>query len=204
MVYYKFCVYYVHSASPALLRSRRTVFSPKQPQWQHQQPPKHVVDSEEKAATNKTLKSLRPRLHLSRHTIIPFDPFQFRCSDQRSAQCHNKTATFAGHVLAEFQRSLSDPKTGVNVDGNFYNVDYAQDVLRPVNGTHPVCLVMAAKVRVLRRKDRPFSEHSVGKAFPKRKLFGRKGDGKAADNTCVIVASAGSLLGSGLGRFIGK
>lgn len=179
-------------------RLRRTVFSPKN------DPPKVVVDSEEKAATNKSSKSSRPRLHLSMHALLPFDPYQYRCNDKRSPDCLNKTHAFSGHVLNEFKRSLrNSPAT--EGDENSYHIDYSELENKNVAMVQPVCLVMAAKVRALRRKDGPLRTHTVGKSFPRRKLFGRhSNDNSLSNNTCVIVSSAGSLIGSGLGRFIGE
>lgn len=183
-------------------RLRRTVFSPKH------DAPKVVIDSEEKAATNKSLAANRPRLHLSRHTLIPFDPYQYRCNDKRAPDCLTKTHAFSAHILNEFQQSLREPLPSTENAANFYNVDYARVMMNsasPPTMVRPVCLVLAANVRTLRRNDGPLRRHAVGSSLPKRKLFRDRGQRKlVANNTCVIVASAGSLIGSGLGRFIGE
>lgn len=173
-----------------LPRLRRNVFSSKQDTTQ-----KHIVESEEKAATNTTKKIQRPRFNLSRNTIIPFDPFKYRCQEKFSVDCQNKTKLFASKVLTEFRKSLTK---AVSEEPNFYNVDYSAVKKSEQN---PICLVMQAKVRTLRKKDSPFNVNHIGQLFPKRKLF--KNVAKEL-KSCAIISSAGSMAKSKLGHFIGN
>lgn len=62
--------------------------------------------------------------------------------------------------------------------------------------------MLDAKVRVLRKKDKPFATNGFSKLFPRVKLFGKKGT--MTYKSCAIISSAGSLTKSGLGHFIGK
>lgn len=175
-------------------RLRRNVFTNRQDPSQ-----KHVVESEEKAATNSSNSDQRPRFNLSRNTIIPFDPFLYRCRDKLSEPCQNRTKLFREKVMSEFNRSLAE---FVNGEPNYYNVDYAAADMYNKKETSPICMLMEAKVKTLRKKDAPFNQNDIGSLFPKRKLF--KHIARDAKTSCAIISSAGSLIKSGLGHFIGK
>lgn len=172
---------------------------------------KHIVESEEKAATNKTRQSVRPRTHLSQHLQLPFDPYAFRCTEATDATCENRTALFAQHIIAELHRSLN--KAAPCEDANVAVTEDADTTTThpttPASLTNPACLVMSAKVRTLRQTDGPFREHRVGTWLPLHRLLHKvlNADGtktrSRGQRTCAIVASAGSLSRSGLGDFIG-
>lgn len=82
-------------------------------------------------------------------------------------------------------------------EDNVYNVDYQSDA----NQTRkpPVCMLIDNKIKLLRKKDSPFTSSKLGQLFPKHKLFK-----KSKEKSCIIVSSAGSLTGSELGTFIGE
>lgn len=194
------------------LRQTRNVFAPKK----YSSMQKHVVDSEEKAATNKTRQSVRPRTHLSQHMQLPFDPYAFRCTAAEDVACENRTALFAQHVLAEFRRSLSkaEPCVGPppeiasdNAETTTSSTTVVPTTQSPSLPSNPACLLMDAKVRTLRQTDGPFRDHPVGAWLPHRRLLhnvlGAVGAKARGRRTCAIVASAGSLNRSGLGAFIG-
>lgn len=145
-------------------------------------------------------KAIRPRLNLSGHTIIPFDPFAFRCTDSAAAACVNRTALYADHILTELRRSLHKHADGLEALPTQFRAQL------PV--ANPACLVMGARVRTLRQTDGPLGGHALGKWLPRRRLLhgvlGAVGAKSRGQRTCVVVASAGSLSRSGLGAFIGE
>lgn len=101
--------------------------------------------------------------------------------------------------MSEFMRSLA---ASANGEPNYYNVDYSVTDKYNKKVTSPICMLMEAKVRTLRKKDAPFNHNDIGSLFPKRKLF--KHIARDAKTSCAIISSAGSLMKSGLGHFIGK
>jgi hypothetical protein len=83
-------------------------------------------------------------------------------------------------------------------DEKNYNVDFAAHKgNNDMQST--IAMMLRSRVKTLRRKDAPFNQHKLGTLFPKRKLYH-----KTRAKSCVIVSSAGSLLGSKLGEFIGS
>lgn len=105
-------------------------------------------------------------------------------------ECKNKTEIFRDKVLSELKRVSSE-----NVEEpNFYNVSYN----KKFENFSSECLVFNAGLRTLRKKDVSFVD--LEKFIPKRKLF-RKID---KIRSCIVISSAGSLIGSQLGKFIGR
>lgn len=105
-------------------------------------------------------------------------------------ECKNKTEIFREKVLNELKRVSSE-----NVEeSNYYNVTY----YKKFENLSSECLVFNAGLRTLRKKDVSFVD--LEKFIPKRKLFRKKDNIKS----CVVISSAGSLIGSQLGKFIGR
>lgn len=180
-------------------RLRRNVFSTKQDPSQ-----KYTIESKEKPATNNTQYPTRPRFNLSRNTIIPFDSIQYQCKEKFAPTCVNKTNQFGSKIIAELRKSETVSGDALD-EPNYYNVDYSPMNRQTGNSSRvlPICLVLAAKVRGLRKKDSPFSTMPLGELFPKKRLFsGWTKDGKT--KSCAIVSSAGSMANSGLGHFVGE
>ncbi|KAG4073487.1 hypothetical protein HA402_000711 [Bradysia odoriphaga] len=169
-------------------RIRRNVFSKHQDTTK-----KHIIKSSDRASFNASDYPLRPRFSLSRNANLPLDPTQWKCSDKFAKDCQNKTKTFRNKILAEFRKSLTE---SVSDEPNFYNVVYSPEKKKQ----RPICQILDAKVRVLRKKDKPFDTNGFSKLFPKIKLFGKKGT--MTYKSCAIISSAGSLTKSGLGHFI--
>lgn len=169
---------------------RRNVFSKHQDTTK-----KHIIQSTEKASFNTSDYPLRPRFSSSRNANLPLDPTHSKCSDKFSKICQNKTKLFRDKILLEFRKSLTE---SISDEPNFYNVVYSTQK----NKQRPICQIIEAKVRVLRKKDKPFDTNGFSKLFPKVKLFGKKG--MMTYKSCAIISSAGSLTKSGLGHFIGK
>lgn len=126
---------------------------------------------------------------------MPLEPTQFKCADKFSKSCQNKTKQFRDKILTEFRKSLNE---AVSDEPNYYNVVYTNDK----NKQRPLCQILDAKVRVLRKKDKPFGANGYSRLFPKVKLFGKQAT--MTYKSCAIISSAGSLAKSGLGHFIGK
>lgn len=171
-------------------RLRRNVFSKHQDTTK-----KHIIQSSERASFNTSDFPLRPRFSSSRNANLPLDPTQSKCSDKFSKICQNKTKIFRDKILTEFRKSLAE---SISDEPNFYNVVYSNEK----NKERPICQILDAKVRVLRKKDKPFDTNGFSKLFPKVKLFGKKET--MSYKSCAIISSAGSLAKSGLGHFIGK
>ncbi|KAJ6643037.1 Protein glass, partial [Pseudolycoriella hygida] len=147
----------------------------------------------ERASFNGSDYPLRPRFSSSRNANLPLDPTHSKCSDKFSKICQNKTKIFRNKILAEFRKSLVE---SVSDEPNFYNVVYSNEKKK----LKPICQMLDAKVKVLRRKEKPFDTNGFSKLFPKVKLFGKKTT--MTYKSCAIVSSAGSLTKSGLGHFI--
>lgn len=127
---------------------------------------------------------------MSRTSSISFQPEQYICIEKYSLECKNKTEIFRDKVLSELKKVSSE-----NVEEpNFYKVSY----IKKFENLSSECLVFNAGLRTLRKKDVSFVD--LEKFIPKRKLFRKK------DNirSCVVISSAGSLIGSQLGKFIGR
>lgn len=171
-------------------RIRRNVFSKHQDTTK-----KHIIQSSEKASFNTSDYPLRPRFSSSRNANLPLDPTQSKCSDKFSKICQNKTKIFRDKIILEFRKSLTE---SISDEPNFYHVMYTSEK----DKRRPICQIFDAKVRVLRKKDKPFDTNGFSQLFPKVKLFGKKGT--ITYKSCAIISSAGSLTKSGLGHFIGK
>lgn len=174
-------------------RNKRNVFSKYQDTTK-----KHVIQSTERASFNASTYPLRPRFSSSKNNNLPLDPTHLKCSDKFSKICQNKTKIYRNKILSEFRKSLTESVTD---EPNFYNVVYSTTATGK-NKHRPICQLIDAKVRVLRKKDKPFDSNGFSKLFPKVKLFGKKGS--MPYKSCAIISSAGSLAKSGLGHFIGK
>lgn len=135
---------------------------------------------------------MRPRFSSSRNSILPIDPQIYRCKEKWSPECLHKTKEFRRRILNEFHKSLVEPVD----EPNFYNVPI--NTLFKKNSRPPVCMVISAKVKTLRRKHVPLEIKDIKENFPVRKLFA-----KQKGKSCAIVSSAGSLSNSKLGHFIG-
>lgn len=161
-----------------------------------------VLQSKEVSTRNSSKLSYRPRFAVPRDTELRFNPNEYMCQDQYTAECRNKTQQFRGVVTREFRRmmDLFEDKYSADARGqmnSYYNVSY--DTHKVTNKS--ICLSQL-KVRTLRRRDladegNP-SERELRKALPKRKLFASDQSFK----TCAVISSAGSMFQSKLGAFV--
>lgn len=111
-----------------------------------------------------------------------------------------KTSVFKDELLIELKKVLMDEsnilKVGVE---NPYNVHYRG--VRGNFGDKPprtlLCQLKEIPLRTLQRSD--VGSHPLRDFLPKRGLFENK-----SFNSCAIIASAGGLKNSNLGKFIGE
>lgn len=140
------------------------------------------------------MKNKIPRIAFSKNSeLTAIASNLFRCPKNKTdVDCANKTSEFKNKVLMELTKSMS--RVG---EDNVYNVEYKSEVKQARKP--PVCMLIDNKIKLLRKKDPPFTNSKLGQLFPKHKLFR-----KSKEKSCIIVSSAGSLTGSELGSFIGE
>lgn len=130
-----------------------------------------------------------------------FDTKKYYClKSDTKIDCDTKIAIFKDGILKELRKVLMDEsnilKVGVE---NPYNVHYRG--IRGSSDDKPPgilrCQLKAIPLKTLQRSD--VGSHVLREFLPKRTLFENKNF-----NSCAIIASAGGLKNSKLGKFIGK
>lgn len=143
------------------------------------------ISSVEKPSNKE--KNKNPRMSFSKTsemTIIASN--LFRCPANKTEQeCGTKTSEFKNKVLRELIKSM-------NGDGSNHKIEFSNDVKELSMSS-----LLRKRAKTIRRKTSPFNTHKLGELLPKEKIFHKK-----RAKTCVIVSSAGSMAGSGLGDFI--
>lgn len=180
----------------AQIRNQRSVF---------------LFKSNKANATNSTIHwphvtdiaSNKPRFFSTFGTNINFDINIYQCSLlDDNATCSEKIQKHKTRILHEFERALSQNPFQKNVYPiNPYKVDYDPTREYYFNETSKelICALRNVKIDTINSEDISSERFTIKKWLPAMKIFE-----KDHFNTCAIIASAGSLLGSGLGRFIGK
>lgn len=140
-----------------------------------------------------------PRFPNVHNPLLEFDTHKYACQDLASAECAARTAQFKQSLLKEFHRVLMGEgrvfKSGLDVH-NTYNVRHTGGVGRERPGKEVLCALGRVPLRTVTSQDEPFK--SQGFRIPGNAL--RRGRRYA---TCAVVTSAGALLRSRLGHFIG-
>lgn len=141
-----------------------------------------------------------PRFPNIHKPLLEFDSDKYFCDDFLSADCEERTAEFKELLLKEFHRVLMGEskvfRSGLDAH-NTYDVKYDSSNRKEASKKEVMCSLKAVKVRTVRASDEPFAR--LGFKIPRLALHqGRH------YNTCAVVTSAGALLGSRLGDFIGK
>lgn len=145
---------------------------------------KTITSVEKASVKNKT-----PRIAFSKTSeMTPIASNLFRCSGKTEQECRNKTSEFKKSIIRELIKSMRLLGDEISV----HKVD-----LSPSLREASISSLLAMKVKTLKKKTLPFSNHRLGELFPKQKLLHKR-----RAKTCVIVSSAGSMSGSGLGEFI--
>lgn len=136
-----------------------------------------------------------PRFAHSKSSHIRFDPKLYYCTDWNKADCKNKTEQFKEKILFEFKKASLD----IPNEANIYHVSYqARPTFLP-----SYCLVLNAEVKTLQGDMPPFNTNLLGSLLPCKKLLYKHTKANQKP-TCIIVSSAGSAKGSGMGDFIGE
>lgn len=165
-----------------------------------------------KSSTNSTISwpkvenpSNKPRFLSTLNTNLNFDASDYQCSSNTSHSCSHKTASHKTKILNEFRRILNQNLLSSSVQSddfsaNPYNVNHEIDLKNYLNQTKSqlICALKEVAIDTIIPKDIPSDKLNIHKWVPKNNIFETK-----TFNTCAIVASAGSLIGSGLGNFIG-
>lgn len=136
------------------------------------------------------VKNKTPRISFSKTSeMTPIASNLFRCLGNKTEnECRNKTSEFKTKVIRELTKSMRMIGDEVTV----HKIEFSSN-LRDM----AMSRLLATRVKTLRKKTSPFNIHRLGDLFPKQKLFH-----KVWAKRCVIVSSAGSMVGSNLGEFI--
>lgn len=150
------------------------------------------------------VKNSKPRFPNLQNKELELDTMKFRCIDDSDSECEEKTANFKIELLYELRRVFTDEsnvfKTGVETQ-NPYNVYYKGKKENFMDKTTKqlLCELKKVHVRSILKNDKPFDNLEIGKYLSRKTLFEKK-----HYNSCAIIASAGSLKDSNLGKLIGK
>ncbi|XP_068629090.1 beta-galactoside alpha-2,6-sialyltransferase 2 [Battus philenor] len=139
-----------------------------------------------------------PRFPNIHKPILEFDSDKYACNDYLTTDCEIRTAEFKTLLLKEFHRVLmSDSKvftSGLNSQ-NTYDVQYERGQWKETTKRDIECALSGISVKTVTANDEPFKR--LNYPIPTEPLLGHR-----TFNTCAVVTSAGSLLGSHLGDFI--
>lgn len=141
-----------------------------------------------------------PRFPNIHKPVLEFDNDKYICDDYTTPECKQQTSEFKELLLKEFHRVLmSDSKvfkSGLDAH-NLYNVKYASGQRKDLSKEDILCALGRVQLQTITSKDEPFGR--LGFHIPKTPL-----QQNHVFNTCAVVTSAGALLGSRLGEYIGK
>lgn len=141
-----------------------------------------------------------PRFPNIHKPLLEFDTEKYTCNDMISLECEAKTKEFRGLVLKEFHRVLMGEskvfRSGLDSQ-NIYDVKYERGNNKEASKQEVMCALKNVKMSTVTAEDEPFAR--LGFQIPKSPL--QEGH---VYKTCAVVTSAGALLGSRLGEFIGK
>lgn len=140
-----------------------------------------------------------PRFPNIHRPLLEYDSDKYVCDDFTTSDCVTKTVEFKDLLLKEFHRVLMGDskvfKSGLT-SHNIYNVKYEGPNRQANSRREIMCALKRAKIRTITPNDEPFRR--LGFPIPNSPLQGHR-----KYNTCAVVSSAGTLLNSRLGNFIG-
>lgn len=139
--------------------------------------------------------STNPRFAHSKSPHIHFDPKLFYCTDWNQPYCKNKTEQFKEKILYEFRKASFDISDAPNI----YHVSYK--ARRTFMSSY--CLISQSNVKTLQKDMPPLKTNLLGTLLPRKKLLYQYITATQKPK-CIIVSSAGSIKGSGMGDFIGE
>lgn len=161
------------------------------------------TDSQNHPSTNVVKKmNGGPRFPNTHNTVLELDTNKYVCLYIGETDCEAKTKDFKELLLKEFHRVLmSDSnvfKSGLESQ-NTYNVKYEYPEIRLGRTRNNImCALKKILMSTITSKDEPFT--SEGFRIPNVSVL----RSNQTFNTCAVVTSAGALLGSHLGKFIGE
>lgn len=130
------------------------------------------------------------------------DTLKYTCLESdSSAECETKTLTYKERLLNELNKVLLEEGNVLRMkNGNRYNVRYVggKGSGLPKSGTGLLCDLKNAQVSTIKRSNPPFDTSVLRDYLPKKELFEKR-----RFSSCAVIASAGSLKNSNLGRIIG-
>lgn len=154
--------------------------------------------------TSVTLvKNSKPRFPNLQDKDFQADTRKYDCTARdNTSECNTKTLEYKDAILKEMRKVFT-------AEGNFfrfglenrYDVRYEGNRGNYINknARQLLCQLKKSKVKTLRRLDLAPGAHILREFLPKRGIFENK-----YYNTCAVVASAGSLRYSKLGKVIGR
>ncbi|CAG9768976.1 unnamed protein product [Ceutorhynchus assimilis] len=145
------------------------------------------------------INNSRPRIPSSNPHQFYLDTKKYQCLSNET-DCSNKTEEFKKKLLVELGNTFSD-ESNILKEGNLnntYNVHYVgpREDFRQKPQEQVSCELMKTKLQTLKKADLNTSE-PLKNSMPKRSFFQNK-----TFNSCAVIASAGALRNSNLGKFI--
>lgn len=141
-----------------------------------------------------------PRFPNIHKPLLEFDSEKYVCDDLMTKECEEKNDEFRELLIKEFHRVLmGDSKvfrSGLDSQ-NIYDVKYESGNKVEASKEELMCALKQVPFKTVTANDEPFRR--LGFKIPEAPLQERR-----IFNTCAVVTSAGALLGSRLGEFIGK
>lgn len=141
-----------------------------------------------------------PRFPNIHQPLLEFDSEKYVCDDFLTAECEEKNIAFRELLIKEFHRVLmGDSKvfrSGLDSQ-NIYDVKYESGNKEDATKEEVMCALKQVNLKTVTANDEPFRR--LGFKIPEAPLQERR-----HFNTCAVVTSAGALLGSRLGDFIGE
>lgn len=139
-----------------------------------------------------------PRFPNIHKPILEFDSEKYTCDDFTTSECERQTVEFKGLLLKEFHRVLMGEakvfRSGLDSQ-NTYDVKY-EGHRKELSKVEVLCALKRVAERTVGHGDQPFAR--FGYRIPREPLLNGR-----SYNTCAVVTSAGALLGSHFGEFIG-
>lgn len=164
---------------------------------------KHSLNGNNNNYSVTVIKNSKPRFPNLQDRDFEADTRKYVCGESETeSECDEKTTQYRDVILKEMRKVFT-------AEGNFfrfglenrYDVHYEgnRGNYFNKNARQLLCqLKRASKVKTLRRLDLAPNSHVLREFLPKRNIFEKR-----SYNTCAVVASAGSLRFSKLGKIIG-
>lgn len=148
------------------------------------------------------VKNSKPRFPNLQNKDFELDTKKYIClKNEAQNECLDKSKEFKEKLLKELKRVLEDEGNILKVGAeNPYNVTY-EGLRSDFSSKTPeqvLCELKEIKIKTLKRGDVPKHFKQLNDHLPKRGVFENR-----RFNSCAIVASAGALKDSNLGKFIG-